>query len=152
MIRLFKPSCPPRPDIYYYDDFVHHDTRILDDFGAFLVSTSGKNSRPAQLINSHLKLAEDATKVSALQFGGDGLDRCEGAQMDALQQEWVQIDWYLSTTAGEKFGQRLHHGRSEGMVALNLAFFHHHIGRFFTKHKAEVGSHFVIERAAKADA
>ena len=137
-------------DIYYFDDFVHHDTRVLDDFGAYLVSEVGRNSRPAQLINSHLKLAEDLEKVATLQFGGSNPgDRCEFAQMDALQQEWIQIDWYLSTTAGDKFGQQLHHGRSEGVVALPLAFFHHHIGRFFTKHRSEGGRHFLIERTAK---
>jgi hypothetical protein len=137
-------------DIYYFDDFAHHDTRVLNDLGPYLISNEGTNSRPAQLINSHLKLAEDAGKVAALQFGDSGHDdRCAHAMMDALQQEWVQIDWYLSTTAGDRFGQQLHHGRSEGIQMLNLAFFHHHIGRFFTKHQSEKGHRFIIERAAR---
>jgi len=138
-------------DVYYYDDFVHHDSRILKDLGAYLLVTEGNaHSRAAALINSHLKISEEREEVESLFFCGNKTpSRADpvDAQLEALKQEWVQVDWYLSTTAGSVVGQELaHHTFSEGIVCLPLAFFHHHLGRFFTMHRCEQGGHVIIER------
>jgi hypothetical protein len=138
-------------DVYYFDDFVHHDSRILDDLNEYLLVTEGNtHSRAAELINSHLKISEDREEVQSLLFCGNRtpsrVDPVD-AQLEALKQEWVQVDWYLTTTGGNVVGQQLAHSTfSEGLVCLPLAFFHHHLGRFFTMHRCEQGGRVIIER------
>lgn len=66
-------------DVFYYEDFANHDTRILDLFGRFL-----RFKQPRKIVAGHLDLKPDAAKLKSRNFD---------SEFDALKQEWVQMDW-----------------------------------------------------------
>jgi len=104
-------------DVYYYDDFPNHDTRTLDLFRPWL-----KYDTPQQVVGHHLDLAPTPNKIKAMQFD---------TPLEALQNEWVQMDWYLTMINMKQKGSVKH--RIGDGITLPLEFFHHYLGRFLTK-------------------
>lgn len=108
-------------DVFYFSSFATHDEKVLELLGDYLVTERGL---PRAVIANHLQLRPIQEKVDRMEFA---------SEREALEQEWVQMDWYLSlTTPGQ------HQDEHRGQVILPLDFFHHHLGRFFSKGKVAV--------------
>lgn len=104
-------------DVYYYDDFPNHDTRTLDLFRPWLAF-----ELPQQIVGHHLDLAPDPGKIKSMNFS---------TPLEALQNEWVQMDWYLTMINMKQKGTVKN--RVGDGITLPLEFFHHYLGRFLTK-------------------
>jgi hypothetical protein len=104
-------------DIYYYDDFTHHDTRPVEDMKPFLRFT-----RPAEVIGGHLNHRPDAKALKSMKFS---------SEMEALKQEWVQMDWFLTMVSMRPKEDAVENNRPKDDVVLPLEFFYHIIGRVF---------------------
>jgi len=110
-------------DVYYYDDYLHHDARVLDIFGKYLKTDYAK-----QVIGDHLNITPDREAVRKGQFKSN---------LDMLKQEWVQMDWYLTMVNLQKESPK------PGLnTVLPLEFFHHMLGRVLT-------NNFVLPMSSK---
>lgn len=104
-------------DVYYYDDFPHHDARTLELFDKYL-----RFPIPKQIVGDHLTYSPVAhDQLISFSFDSD---------IETLQQEWVQMDWYL-TMVNLKQKADVSKRQGDG-VTLPLEFFHHALGRFLT--------------------
>jgi len=104
-------------DVYYYDDFPNHDTRTLDLFRPWL-----EYEIPQRVVGNHLDHSADVQKIKSKNFD---------SPLDALQQEWVQMDWYLTMINMKQKG--VVKNRVGDGITLPIEFFHHYLGRFLTK-------------------
>lgn len=64
---------------YYYDDYLHHDERVLEIFEPYLEGTVAQ-----EVVGGHLKLSPDRDMI---------MNRTWKNQTEVLKQEWVQMDW-----------------------------------------------------------
>jgi len=109
-------------DVYYYDDFTHHGALAVQMLEPFLL-----HEIPKAVVGGHLHLKPDKKALETMNFA---------SPLEALKQEWVQMDWYL-TLVNVKHEATRTKRIGDGVVA-PLEFFHHHLGHFFTKGKQMV--------------
>lgn len=114
-------------DVYYYDDFTHHDIRPVEQLQPFL-----RYKRPIEVVGGHLSLKPEPKKLSGMQFD---------SPQDALKQEWVQLDWFLTMVSNKKNFRKLKPALDD--VTLPLEFFYHIIGSVMG------GDELVIARRSK---
>lgn len=119
-------------DVYYYDDFPNHDIRSIEALKPFL-----RYERPVALVGGHLQLGYDEEKVKTGKFDGP---------LDALRQEWVQMDWFLTMVAMKYPDKKVAANRPVDSIVLPLDFFHHILGRVMS------GDELVIEKQESAEA
>jgi hypothetical protein len=98
-------------DLYYYDDFINHDIRILNLFEPYIKSDLIK-----KIIGNHVDLVPFNISTNFNQFKqSDQLD-----QLDQLTYEWTQMDWYFSLSI-------------KNNMKLSIKDFYHHIGNLMTR-------------------
>jgi hypothetical protein len=111
-------------DVYYYDDFTRHGILPVEQLEPFLL-----HEVPKSVVGGHLhrKPIKEALKTGRF-----------ASPVEALEQEWVQMDWYL-TLVNVKHEATRAKRVGDGVIA-PLEFFHYHLGHFFTK-----GQHVVVQ-------
>merc|ERR1719343_1588770 len=82
---------------------------------------------PKSVVGDHINLKPDAKALQSMQFA---------SPLEALKQEWVQMDWYLTLVNVKQDATRSK--RLGDGVAAPLEFFHHHLGHVFTKNQQTV--------------
>jgi hypothetical protein len=96
-------------DLYYYDDFINHDIRILNLFEPYIKSDIIK-----KIIGTHVDLVP--FDISTNNFNQLG----KSDQFNKLTYEWTQIDWYYSLSI-------------KNNMKLSIKDFYHHIGNLMTR-------------------
>jgi len=99
-------------DIFYFDDFINHDKRILQLFQSYVHSDKVK-----KVVGEHLDLLPDNT-----------INLVSKTPLEVLQYEWTQMDWYLTLTT-----PLLKTDENKDSIFLPIKSFYDHIGRFMTQ-------------------
>jgi hypothetical protein len=96
-------------DIFYFDDFINHDKRILQLFQSYVHSDKVK-----KVVGEHLDLLPD-----------NNINLVSKTPLEVLQYEWTQMDWYLTLTT-----PLLKTDENKDSIFLPIKSFYDHIGRF----------------------
>jgi hypothetical protein len=99
-------------DIFYFDDFINHDKRILQLFQSYVHSDKVK-----KVVGEHLDLLPD-----------NNINLVSKTPLEVLQYEWTQMDWYLTLTT-----PLLKTDENKDSIFLPIKSFYDHIGRFMTR-------------------
>jgi len=99
-------------DIFYFDDFINHDKRILQLFQSYVHSDKIK-----KVVGEHLDLLPD-----------NNINLVSKTPLEVLQYEWTQMDWYLTLTT-----PLLKTDENKDSIFLPIKSFYDHIGRFMTR-------------------
>lgn len=95
-------------DIFYFDDFINHDKRILQLFQSYVHSDKVK-----KVVGEHLDLLPD-----------NNINLVSKTPLEVLQYEWTQMDWYLTLTT-----PLLKTDENKDSIFLPIKSFYDHIGR-----------------------
>ena len=109
-------------DIFYFDDFINHDTRILELFNPYIKSKIIK-----LIVGTHVDLIPNTNTHTN-----------EKNPIEILIDEWTQMDWYYtsnikSNNKSNNKSNKSNKSNNKVNKILPLNYFYDHIGYLMSK-------------------